>query len=382
MITDPIFAGEEVRRLETRLLDFSPSRQWRVVTVTFPSTANTDMDIRHDMVVSNPEHVTYQVLQSAQPVLVYHDRSSDRVPWTNGLVRLRATAASAQVTLLLMVNEQGSGQEELPPAQTTELVIPTSTGSVRVGPAGSSAGDGEIGPGVDVNGKGASNTIGDWSLVANDGPMGGGTGHRALSLLDRTNSVYQPLVVWWTDARDRYAISPAFFTNGAKGVDLGDTSQSGNGGRFANIYGQNIDSLNGFKERGRTAFSGAWTAIGYSGANFTGSGTMTWTVDDVDHVNYQYMRHGNTCWMNIYVNNTTVGGTLDTDLRAALPAGINPARLTINTCRVRDNGTWGLGVVYVNSGTSTLNFQLSSGANWQASANLTSIQAQIFFETL
>lgn len=81
----------------------SPYAQFEYVDVVFATTANLDTEIRHTLRVVDPEDIDYQVVRSTLPTIVYHDNSADRRSWGKGYLILRATAASAVVTLLLTV---------------------------------------------------------------------------------------------------------------------------------------------------------------------------------------------------------------------------------------------------------------------------------------
>lgn len=97
------FIGNETRKLEESLLRFTPYRQWQIVTVTFPSAANVDLDIIHNLSPTNPENVDAQVLQASGAMSIYKDMTVTRIPWQAGLIRLRSSAASVQAVLLLSV---------------------------------------------------------------------------------------------------------------------------------------------------------------------------------------------------------------------------------------------------------------------------------------
>lgn len=121
MITDPKFLAKEIRRLEDNSLRFSPQRNWQFVTLTFPSTPNTDIDVPHSLNISDVEGVQYAVVQQSAPGFVYHDRSAGRVPWQQGFIRLRSTTASMSVTLLLTAVDNPSLVNPSPNADQFEF---------------------------------------------------------------------------------------------------------------------------------------------------------------------------------------------------------------------------------------------------------------------
>ncbi len=81
-----------------------PLAQWEEIDVVFSSSANGDTTIQHSLMPPTPEHVNYLVLRNGQATSVYHDTSGTRKPWGPGYIVLRASTASAKVTLLLTVS--------------------------------------------------------------------------------------------------------------------------------------------------------------------------------------------------------------------------------------------------------------------------------------
>lgn len=78
-----------------------PYGQHQYIDVTFNSTANADTIIRHQLKPDTPAEVDYQVVRKEQACDVYENTALDYRVWGNGYVVLRATVASAKVTLLL-----------------------------------------------------------------------------------------------------------------------------------------------------------------------------------------------------------------------------------------------------------------------------------------
>jgi hypothetical protein len=95
-------------------------------------------------------------------------------------------------------------------------------------------------------------------------------------------------------------------------------------------------------EKGRPNPIGHWTAIGYSGANFTAS-AGSWTVDAGDQTAYAYMLAGRTLWLAFVLNSTSVTGT-PTELRIALPSGSTAALNSGQPFSYMDGTSSGTGV--------------------------------------
>jgi len=127
--------------------------------------------------------------------------------------------------------------------------------------------------------------------------------------------------------------------------------------------------------------TGAWTQVTYAGGNFTGNGSMTWTVDSGDQLRFAYRRFEKTIAVLFALGTTTVGGTPSTDLRITIPLGLTSADRSQGWLYYIDNGTHGAGLATtVASGTQIL-LAKSGFGNWAASTNLTSVYGYIEIET-
>lgn len=85
-----------------------PLAQWEEVEVTFPSAANTDLQIATGLTPPvNLEGINYVALRKDRAADIYHDTSATRKPWQRGSIFLRSTVASARVRLLLYVPHAG-----------------------------------------------------------------------------------------------------------------------------------------------------------------------------------------------------------------------------------------------------------------------------------
>lgn len=83
------------------LLLGSPFARYERVTVTFPTTPNTDVVVRHSLQPSSPDAVEYAVLQKDRAGDVYNDQSATRKEWKQGYIYLRCSVASVKATILL-----------------------------------------------------------------------------------------------------------------------------------------------------------------------------------------------------------------------------------------------------------------------------------------
>lgn len=123
-----------------------------------------------------------------------------------------------------------------------------------------------------------------------------------------------------------------------------------------------------------------WIAPLYNGAIYTSS-SGTWVVDSGDVETFCYLqsdrREMTVAWK---LNTTTVTGA-PAVLQILLPLGLTASRGIVNTCRVVDNGTASIGFCYASAGSNQISIQKVDGSAFAASANNTTTQGQITFET-
>jgi hypothetical protein len=68
--------------------------------------------------------------------------------------------------------------------------------------------------------------------------------------------------------------------------------------------------------------AGIWVPVAYSGANFAGTGGMTWTVDSGDQTRFSYLLNGKAMTVSFWLSNTTrCPGTAAGEIRLTIPAG-------------------------------------------------------------
>lgn len=144
-----------------------------------------------------------------------------------------------------------------------------------------------------------------------------------------------------------------------------------------------ITASGSVSERGRTIAMGEWIPIPFNAGNFTASGSMTWTVAATNVTALKYMLVGKTCFVLFNLVQTSVGGTMSTGLRLALPSALMAKDTTITSIRVYDNAAWVSGVAIVNSPLTVatiLTISREDNANFTASSATTSVQGLAVFE--
>jgi hypothetical protein len=119
--------------------------------------------------------------------------------------------------------------------------------------------------------------------------------------------------------------------------------------------------------------AGAAITVAHSAGDYTGSGSLTWTVEAGDLQVYTYRQLGTSLEISITIGTSTTGGTTHTGLRAALPAGFTGAtgnRFAI--CYAFNNGA-NLVAYMQAAGTTYMAFIRLDAANWTLETNATYI---------
>ncbi len=133
---------------------------------------------------------------------------------------------------------------------------------------------------------------------------------------------------------------------------------------------------------------GAWITPTFSAGNFTGNGSMTWTVGSGDVTTCKYKLRGKEVTLQFSIATTTVGGTRSSALQIGNGAwgGFSLTGEHSVGGMVADNGagagTWATGFVQASSGSTATAVQilLPSLATWAASTDNTSVRGAITFE--
>ena len=123
---------------------------------------------------------------------------------------------------------------------------------------------------------------------------------------------------------------------------------------------------------------GVWTTPSYSAGNFTGSESMTWTVEAGDVGTLSYMILGKTMFVVFTINTTTVGGTVDYTLEILVPASKTAVGQT-NFLYREYQGTWVVALGYVIGTKIYLQADLIN-TKWALSTNATYVSGMVFFE--
>jgi len=109
----------------------------------------------------------------------------------------------------------------------------------------------------------------------------------------------------------------------------------------------------------------------YSAGNFTGSSSMTWTVEEADVLAYHYFILGSLMYIWFDFNNTTVGGTVDYTLFFKIPNGNTSNTKMIVPVYSSLNGAKEFVFGYSEISSTLIGLQRMGGAKYAASTNQT-----------
>jgi hypothetical protein len=129
-----------------------------------------------------------------------------------------------------------------------------------------------------------------------------------------------------------------------------------------------------------TALFGAWTTPAFNAADFTATGSMTWTVAAGDVITYAYFIAGKIMFLIFSIGTTTVGGTLSYGLTIKVPGGKTIAKSTQIMIQANNNGAVAAGYAVLSAAGTTFSIALLAGGNWAASTNNTDVHGSFVFE--
>jgi hypothetical protein len=121
---------------------------------------------------------------------------------------------------------------------------------------------------------------------------------------------------------------------------------------------------------------GAFISHPYSAGDYTGNGSMTWTVGSDDVVTFDYFLSGRQITVLLVLANTTVGGTASTQLSVVLPGGFNGGSTFRGPFVAFIPAGMTLGRFLLSGGSASIVLTLG-GTNWTLGTNNTTIEAVI-----
>jgi hypothetical protein len=119
---------------------------------------------------------------------------------------------------------------------------------------------------------------------------------------------------------------------------------------------------------------GGWITPTFNAADYTASGSMTWTVDAGDVGSCAYYLKGRSLSVTFVLQTTSVGGTPSNLLLRVIPGGFTCSDNASAALIVHNNSVWSMASMNVGTGASTLigfGTDPSATVNWTASTNTT-----------
>lgn len=121
------------------------------------------------------------------------------------------------------------------------------------------------------------------------------------------------------------------------------------------------------------------TDVAFNAANFTGNGSLVWTLTDPDQVVFAYTLLGRIMTVYLVLDATSVSGS-GFALQIKIPGGKTASRNLYGPIAIVDNGTYSTGLAQVVAGTTIYIYKDISGTNWSASTNNTDVRGMLQFE--
>jgi hypothetical protein len=141
--------------------------------------------------------------------------------------------------------------------------------------------------------------------------------------------------------------------------------------------GSTLAVTSGISEHSRAFNLGDTQTPTFAAGNYT-MDSGTWTVASGDVRGFSYRLVGDTCFLSLALDATSVSGTPGAELRVTLPVTAAEAMTAPAVCF--DNTTNRNAIATVTSSSTRLTIKRADGANWTASTNATSVFVTMAFK--
>ena len=114
-----------------------------------------------------------------------------------------------------------------------------------------------------------------------------------------------------------------------------------------------------------------WSTPTFAAGDFTANGAMTWTVALGNMLSYRTILRdgGTTLRLVVAIQNSTIGGVANTDLRIAIPGGYTSAKAQQQPCVTVNGGVRRIGVAITTAAGTFVTIQRdTTPTNWAAGA--------------
>lgn len=145
-----------------------------------------------------------------------------------------------------------------------------------------------------------------------------------------------------------------------------------------------IHATGAIYERGRVAPTmpamGEFFSLFRKVTDFTGFGTMTWTVTAVGIITYGFTVIGDTMTVIFDIRASTIVAVTTAAVQIRIPLSMVAAHARTNPVRIVDNGVGATGYAQTAMDSSFISIFRTDGVAWTASAANTNVQGEVSFK--
>lgn len=126
---------------------------------------------------------------------------------------------------------------------------------------------------------------------------------------------------------------------------------------------------------------GQWYAVPFSAGNFTTNSAATWTVASGDVTEIKSTKIGRVMTVTFAITGTDVSAATASELRIAIPLGLEAYGETVSMGFALDNGTRTACIIGATAPNSYISISKLDGTNWSVASGTTAMYGEITFKT-
>ena len=145
-------------------------------------------------------------------------------------------------------------------------------------------------------------------------------------------------------------------------------------------FAAGLSSATGTLQYPASTVVGRWTTPTFAAGDYTGNGSMDWTVASGDVITMAYTIIDKMMTVIFDIDTTTVAGTPNTTLQIAIPASKVATKQVTNGCYLLDNNARTTGFCRVAASGTVIQILRTDAVAFSASTNQTGTFGEITFE--